>query len=236
MAFLQDGRLYLKDGTIKEPIWRDLERKRNFINDWNKEVEKDRKKYQRTRQKVKALGEKRLLELQGKNERIPMEDLEKVIEREAEYMAKMKMNKVPPFYAQIPKGLILDQSVNPTGKLVFCLLHLYAKEKELNRFPKVTIGIAKIASSLNRSEESIRKGLRSLEQAEWIKRVRHGVKLPNEYVLYGVNKKDWEVWVKPMRAHLRISYDLERANKLRESLRRNGNDSCCKSKGEAEGK
>lgn len=62
------------------------------------------------------------------------------------------------------------------------------------------------------------------------------MKLPNEYVLYGDNKKNWKVWVAIMRAHLRISYNYELAKRLKESLYNNGKNSSCQLKGEAEGK
>ncbi len=155
-----------------------------------------------------------------------MENLEEKIERQSEFLAMIHLERTPPFYGQIPKGLLLDGSVTSTGKVVFCFLHSYTQEKQLRRFPKVDIALETIADKLGQTTESVRQALRSLENAGWLTRTRRGKMVVNEYTLYGVSKVIWGGIKGMKRVHLRINYDYALAKRLRESLYSDRKNSC----------
>jgi len=136
----------------------------------------------------------------------------------AERRALLRHHKVPPYYAQLPDGLLLTKKVSPDAKVVYALLHKHARIKNLNRRPLVEISQELLATEMDRTEETIRNLLRELLDEGWIGKFRRGKKKVNRYSLYPRSERTWQAYLAIERVQIRIQRDQSLAKRLRESL------------------
>lgn len=136
----------------------------------------------------------------------------------AEQRVQLRLNRVPPHYAQLPDGLILDKRVSPDAKLVYALLHKHAPIKNLNKLPVVHIAQQTLADEMGRTEETIRSLLRELISQGWVSKHRQGKMKPNRYVLYPRSRLSFQAYVAMEKVQIRIQRDQALAKRLRESL------------------
>jgi predicted transcriptional regulator len=136
----------------------------------------------------------------------------------AERRARLRHHKVPPYYAQLPDGLLLTKKVSPDAKVVYALLHKHARIKNLNRMPVVEISQELLATEMDRTEETIRTLLRELLDEGWIGKFRRGKKKVNRYSLYPRSERTWQAYLAIERVQIRLQRDQSLAMRLRESL------------------
>jgi predicted transcriptional regulator len=136
----------------------------------------------------------------------------------AERRALLRHHQVPPYYAQLPDGLLLTKKVSPDAKVVYALLHKHARIKNLNRRPVVEISQELLATEMDRTEETIRTLLRELLEEGWIGKFRRGKKKVNRYSLYPRSERTWQAYLAIERVQIRIQRDQSLAKRLRESL------------------
>jgi len=111
------------------------------------------------------------------------------LQRKAEQRAQLRLNRVPPHYAQLPDGLILAKRVSPDAKLVYALLHKHAPKKNLKRMPVVQVSQQTLADEMGRTEETIRSLMKQLLGEGWVGKYRQGKMKVNKYVLYPRSKR-----------------------------------------------
>jgi hypothetical protein len=148
-----------------------------------------------------------------------MDAIENKIEEEALRMAKTHIQRFPPYYGQIPTDLIRNPKISPQAKSLYGLMHSYSSRKELNQYPLVEIAIRTMMGYMGVSAPAtIWSWIRELKNAGWLDVIRQGKQLPNKYLLYPISKNTFQAWKGMYRVHLRISYDHNLAEKLKESL------------------
>jgi len=140
------------------------------------------------------------------------------LDREAERRARLRMNRFPPYFAQLPDALIADKQVSPDAKVIYALMHKHAPVKNLNRNPVVEISQETLADKIGRTEVTVRSLIKQLLDAGWIGKHRQGKMKVNRYVLYPRSKRTWEAHVARERVQLKIQRDQGLAKRLREGL------------------
>ena len=141
------------------------------------------------------------------------------IEREAERLAVLQVQKYPPYYGQVPDELLKSKHVRPEAKALYGLLHKYCKgNKQLKTHPVAEVAKETLADDFGVSVERIRIWLNELSEEGWIRPIRRGKMLVNLYVLYPRSKKTFEAWVAMKWVHLKINQDSELSKRLRDSL------------------
>lgn len=136
----------------------------------------------------------------------------------AERRALLRHHQAPPYYAQLPDGLVSTKRVSPDAKVVYALLHKHAPIKNLNRMPVVEVSQELLADEMGRTEETIRSLIKQLVDEGWIGKYRQGKMKVNRYVLYPRSKRTWQAYVAMERVQIKIQRDDSLARRLRESL------------------
>ena len=126
---------------------------------------------------------------------------------------------------QISKSLLLDNSISPKAKIIYCIMisYSYGVEKVGYEYvPIAQVPVRIIASHMNVSETDVWNRMRELKEKKWIKSIKQGKMEANKYLLFRAREDVFSSWVRIKKVNLRLIYDKDLAIRLRRSLNKKG--------------
>lgn len=160
----------------------------------------------------KKTGKEDVTEIKGKIE-------EQAIKQAEDYMKR----RFP--YCQISKSLLLNNSISPKARIIYCIMisYSYGVEKVGYEYvPIAQVPVRVIACHMNVSETDVWNRMRELKEKKWIKSIKQGKMEANKYLLFRAKEDVFSSWVRIKKVNLKLTYDKELAIRLKRSLYQKG--------------